>query len=274
MQVMVRALTGALLLAMLFALVTLIAKDAYAHPAGGGFSGGALAGASLNNIVLTSMFGAVLGILCVAVFRNNSETMPFGSKGPVRTSKARIALVIGIAVVGLFTTFFALVSIDWFPSRIDPQLAMEQKRLLEMTREMPEIKSFLQRSPDMKEEVVNIGYSYSATYGPISIDSAQIKYSYGQYYRDHSQGKFYSDNGFHQEAIIYVHLTKTPDSTSINTASGTLPMHHFQDYYYAIEPQCIISKLGKEAIPGFPSETSMVYLATDCPPIQQPFTSG
>lgn len=272
---MLHATACALGLVLLLMLVPLATRDAYPHPADSGFSGGAFAGTSLNNLVLTGMFGAVFGILALAVFRNNNTMPARGNVSMKTTSKKRIILVVGIAVAGLSATLFALVSIDWSPSaRIEPAVAAEQKQLLEMAREIPEVKSFLQKHPDAKQELVNSGYSYAPMRSPLSIDDAQIKYSSGQYYRDHSQGKFYADNGFQQEDIVYLHLTRTADSISITTASGVLPMHQFQGYYYAIEPQCIITKIGKEPIPGFPSETSMVYLAKECPPIQEPFTAG
>lgn len=178
-------------------------------------------------------------------------------------SQAKIALVIGIAAVALISGFVAFSRYDWMESTRPPDEEIQRESFSDLAKEMPEVKSFLQKYPNADSQV-DLG---SATYQPtapynFTVDGAFINYKYQ---------KSSPEKGLLWESSLSVYVHKE-DSGGYNIAGKIYSPKPFHGYYYTAVPQCIVSILASssaKSITGFPDETYSAYLSKDCSEVEE-----
>jgi hypothetical protein len=198
--------------------------------------------------------------------------------GMKTASYCKVLVVTGIASAGLILSLFIVLMLysHWqsatsaastsIPPAVQPLLADAKSKLLDMTRQMPEVKSFMQKYPEAASEVADIEYSYTSPESVMdlniknfTVDSAEVKYSYQ---RNNAEA-------YQMNSSMYIYIQKR-QATEISTSVGIFPVKPFGGYYYSVQPECILSKLGSytKTIPGFPDGTYTAYLSKDCSEIK------
>jgi hypothetical protein len=128
-----------------------------------------------------------------------------------KASQVKAAAVIVIAVTGLFAALFAVFSVGMSTTTAkSPMQINEEQILLKRTRELPEVKSFLNMYPNATVEYRSSG-GYSFIYERV-----------------------YPNEGFAQYVALYVVMNRLPDPEDIQT--GEQKQHG--EYYYYLEFRC------------------------------------
>jgi len=185
----------------------------------------------------------------------SNGTRPNQSNQPA--SKLRISLVIGIAAVALIAGLFAFTNYDWNKSSVpNPQLESAKNDFVAMSRELPEVRSFLQAYPNAKSEININGYSYDPSQANLTAYDVSIKYSTPLHIENH-------EKGISLDPSISVSISKS--ASGVRNAGGTFEAKPYHGYHYFVIPECIVypTSLDKPMI-GFPNGTAIATLYRDC----------
>jgi hypothetical protein len=183
-------------------------------------------------------------------------------KNKVVPSQTKIALVIGVAAVAIISGFMAFSRYDWTENTREPNDEIQRQSFSDLAKEMPEVKSFLQKYPNADSQV-DLG---SATYQPtqpynFTVDGAFINYKHQ---------KSSPEKGLLWESSLSVYVHKE-DSGGYNIAGKIYSPKPFHGYYYTAVPQCIVSILASssaKSIAGFPEGTYTASLSKDCSEVE------
>lgn len=135
-----------------------------------------------------------------------------GSTNDNKNSRAKIAIVIGIAAIALFGTLLAIFSVGMSkPTATSAVQINEEQILLTKVKGLPEVKSFLHVHPNATMEKIESNGGFSFSYE-----------------------KPYPDQDFVQYAALSIVMNKLQDKEDIRAGE----QKQYGEYYYSLDFRC------------------------------------